>query len=801
MPLSAQPAFILHLRTCYHTGIYIVVAMALFVRTLIFLAGVTLLLGCLTRPCAAQEPPPASLPGKSASAIPIVRIPRVTRPPKIEDFLDGRPREAEAEFTGFRQYQPRDGTPVSQPTMAYLSYDGKNLYVGFVCKDEPSRVRARYSKREDIGSDDQVTLYLDTFHDRHRAYIFTTNPLGIQLDGITTEGQTDDYSFDTLWHSEGRLTSDGYVVWMAIPFKSLRFSNEEVQRWGIAVSRQIVRNNEVAYWPYVTQRMQGLVQQFATLEGLEHISPGRNVQLIPYGLFARARFLDRSDPNNPQILTKNDFRGGLDAKVVARDALTFDVTVNPDFNQVESDEPQVTINQRFEVFFPEKRPFFIENAGFFQTPLNLFFSRRIFDPQFGVRMTGKLGRWALGALAIDDRAPGNVRGERAAIGVLRVQREFGQQSKIGLFFSDRNFVSNYNRVLSLDTRLRLNPNWVLTGQIMGSFARQSQERPDCLNSKERLSGPAAFVELLRLGRHFNYAARYSDRSPEFCAALGFIPRVDIRQIVQFAGYTWRPKKGALQGFGPSVFTVVNWDRTGRVQDWFVDAKFDATLTGQTSVEVRRVEQFELFRDIGFRKHRSSLSFSTEMLKFLSIFADFTVGTSQDFFPGPGLPSSAGDPPPPLPPFLGNASSADAGFTLRPSPRFRFEQSYIFSRLATRVGSTPTGFAAGTAIFNNHILRSKLNYQFNRELSLRAIVDYNAVLPNPALANLERSKRLAGDLLLTYLLNPGTALYIGYTDGYENLVLDPGVPKVNTTQSVLHSTGRQFFVKLSYLFRF
>src|SRR5439155_11127730 len=183
-------------------------------------------------------------------------------------------------------------------------------------------------------------------------------------------------------------------------------------------------------------------------EGLESTSPGRNIQLIPYFTFTHARDLEYPFPRYP---TTTDNRAGLDGKIVLRNAFTLDLTLNPDFSQVESDDPQVTINQRFEVFFPEKRPFFIENAGFFATPISLFFSRQIADPQFGTRMTGKLGKWTLGALVIDDRQPGQAftsspYNKRAVDGVARVTREFGNQSYIGGFFSSRDFADTSNRV-------------------------------------------------------------------------------------------------------------------------------------------------------------------------------------------------------------------------------------------------------------------------------------------------------------------------------------------------------------------
>src|SRR5205807_10064876 len=185
--------------------------------------------GLLALPCAAQTPAnhpvddSISQSGiRNLNGLPVLRIPRVKRPPRLEDFLNGTAREDEPIVTSFTQRDPGDGVPVTEPPTAYLYYDDKNLYVIFVCKDDPRQVRARMAKREDAFSDDMVGILLDTFHDQRRAYYFLSNPLGIQADAILTEGQGEDYSFDTLWHSEGRLTPDGYIVWFAVPFKSLR---------------------------------------------------------------------------------------------------------------------------------------------------------------------------------------------------------------------------------------------------------------------------------------------------------------------------------------------------------------------------------------------------------------------------------------------------------------------------------------------------------------------------------------------------------------------------------------------------
>src|SRR5206468_3597044 len=206
-----------------------------------------------------------------------LRLPRVSRPPQLKEFLNGTPREAEAVVTGFRQREPGDGMPVSQATAAYLSYDDRNLYVVFVCEDDGG-ARGHMAKREELNDDDLVGVYLDTFNDRRHAYAFEVNPLGLQRDGLMTDGQKTDYTFDTVWDTDGRLTPTGFVVWMAIPFKSLRFANDDIQTWGIALRRKILKANEDAYWPYITRRVAGFVNQMARLEDMDRVSASRNIQ-------------------------------------------------------------------------------------------------------------------------------------------------------------------------------------------------------------------------------------------------------------------------------------------------------------------------------------------------------------------------------------------------------------------------------------------------------------------------------------------------------------------------------------------
>ena len=721
---------------------------------------------------------------------PRIRLPKVATAPRLSDYLDGNTRSEEFRIANFQQREPNDGAPATLQTAVYLSYDQKNLYAIFVCTEDPRKVRAHLSRRDDLTDDDEVTLTLDTFHDGRRAYEFFSNPLGVQKDAITTEGQDEDFSFDALWRSEGRLTSTGYVVWLAIPFKSLRFNPAVSNTWGIALGRYTPGIKELATWPHLTEKIEAYVPQLATLEAVGETSAGHNMQFIPYTSFSGQHFLNTPEGAAPGFKTQNDWRGGVDGKLVVHDALTFDFTVNPDFSQVESDEPQVTINQRYEVFFPEKRPFFTESAGFFQTPETLFFSRRIGDPQVGLRMTGKLGPWALGMLGMDDRAPGQfltagdpLSGQRAHVAVFRAQREVGKESTIGFFFSRRNFASSSNDIFSLDTRLKINANWVFTGQAVHSGAQDL--------TGEHFSGSDYFAEIRHSGLHLSYYTNYLDRSPNFRADLGFIPRVDIRQVKNVANYQWRPKIGPLVSFGPTVRTRGIWDHRGQLQDWLVDVPFTLRFKGPTSVSVGRLEEYELFQNIGFRENASYIDFSTQKLRWMGIDSSYVHGTNINYFPASGIV-----------PFLAASDDATLSLTFRPTSCARIEETYIYDRLGTFAGSHLASTTPQGAVFNNHLLRTKVSYQFTRALSLRAILDYNAVLSAPSLVDLDRSKRVTGDVLLTYLLNPGTAIYVGYTDRRENLAFDPG-STIGLRRTAIPGleTGRQFFVKVSYLFRF
>jgi hypothetical protein len=705
--------------------------------------------------------------------------------------------------TGFIQRNPHNGDLASQRTEAYLGYDEKNLYVVFVCFDDPAKVRARMSRREDIFDDDTVEIMLDTFHDRRRAYAFQTTPLGVQWDAIWTEvphedntGSTANFdpSFDTVWHSNGKLTSRGYVVWMAIPFKSLRFSPAREQSWGIILYRGILRENEDDFWPEISRSVEGRLAQGATAGGLEDISPGRHMQFIPYGVLRSFRALDTRDPTAPRFDHRDaEFRGGIDSKFVLHDNLVLDVTANPDFSQVESDEPQITVNQRFEVFFPERRPFFLENSDYFKTPIDLFFTRRIGDPQFGARLTGKVGPYSLGILATDDRGPGNrvpdsdpLAGERSTFAIARVNRDIFGQSSIGAIYTDWEFpaADEFNRVGGIDSRLKFNPNWT------GNFEAVTSSTKNQDGSYE--AGPAYKAEANYSATHLNYDATYNDISPGFTTNAGFVNRVDIRQIGNSLDYRFWPESSSVLSWGPSLLTDHVWSHDGTRLDALYSPTLVFRLRGQTFFNFSPYTDFRerlrprdfptLAQDQDYHEHNYFIAAGTSYLPKATVQAYYQRGTGVDFVP-----------PADQSPVLALADVVNLLLSFRPISALKIDNTYLFDRLRDR--------NSGAAIFNNHIVRSKWNWQFNRQLSLRLILQYTATLANPALTSLETSKQFNGDFLITYLLHPGTAIYVGYNSDLQHLMLDSAAGTITRTRTGYINDSRQFFVKVSYLFRF
>jgi hypothetical protein len=514
------------------------------------------------------------------------------------------------------------------------------------------------------------------------------------------------------------------------------------------------------------------------------------MQFIPYFMARGANALDIPAAGAVSFRSQNKVAAGLDSKIVLKDSLVLDSTINPDFSQVESDDPQVTVNQRYEVFYPEKRPFFLENANYFDTPFDLVFTRRIAEPDFGLRLTGKLNNYAVGALFADDRSAGQhmdvsdpAAGQRAYYTVLRVSRDLFQQSNLGVIYTARSFAGNENRAGGIDGRLKFGDRWNSAFQAVTSSTQNSGGASE--------SGPAYYLSMSRSSRDLNLGGSYKDISPNFYTDLGYIVRSDVRNADSWASYRFRPEDSLLMSWGPSFSYDQNWDHTGLLLDRNYNSDLSWNLKNQTSFGVNYRTGAEQLRPQDFDSLTAPKMYDEYSTGFWSSFGmseTVTFGGGYNWQARINYVPAAGAPEP------ADGNSGNLWITYRPLSNVRLDNSYILNRLQSA--------ESGQNVYNNHIVRSKVNWQFNRELSVRIIAQYNSVLANPAVSSLQNTKAFNADFLISYLVHPGTALYLGYNSDLQNI--DPALgtdPAGNLlrTRSGFMNDSRQFFIKLSYLF--
>jgi hypothetical protein len=726
-------------------------------------------------------------------------IPLVATPPTLADFVGMSPAESirsqYASVTGFTQRTPQDGVPSTQRTDVYVGYDSRNLYAVFLAfDDDPASVRANLAPRENIENDDRVGLLIDTFDDQRTAYGFRSSPLGVQWDGRWSEVTRGGYdsSYEAVWYTDAQRTDGGYVVLMTIPFRTMRFPETGEQRWRVQFERLIPRSSEESFWPAYSQTVDGRLNQAAVLNGVRDVSPGRNIQLIP---FAFVRSYDVLDPALRAFDKDTEDDIGLDAKIVLRDSFVLDFTYNPDFSQVESDQPQVTVNERFEVQFPERRPFFLENADYFATETPLLFTRRIVDPEAGVKFTGRQGPWGIGTMLTNDEAPGlrldpsdPLYGEDADVSVLRVFRDFGEQSRAGIMHTEREFGDTYSKVSAADTYVRLNENWLTELLMVNTDTRDENGNV--------VTGRHTNWRVNRTGRNFNAHYHWTEQSTGFAVPLGILSRnytPDAKGLHGFMEYRFWPEGSWIDRIGPRLFFQSQDDRSGlRLYNefspqlqvaWSGDSSLsfganmiDERLRGGRPVGDARQDFPGLPADRDFSQRRWFWGYSTDTWQKFGFSGGMDMGTVINFVPALGAF-----------PELADRTFVEAEFRWRPIDRLRIDTSFLSTELDDRAGR-------GT-IFTDRIVRTRWNYQFTKEMSLRVILQHEDTKPNPALSRLVRDESLNLDLLFRYVLNPWSALYVGVNNNDSNLQLINGVP---TRTEDLARDGQQLFVKFSYL---
>ncbi len=733
-------------------------------------------------PLGAQGTAPTSAATGAAARIhPSVAPPRIDTPPKVDGRLDDAIWTNAAKISDFTQERPIEAAPATESTDVYVAYDSQQIYFGIHAHyADPSIIRANRADRDQTGRDDTVTVFFDPFDDQQRGYAFTVNGYGVQGDSLLAGNSNSnsnsgggnrnrgpgggDPSWDALFFSAGVLVEDGWTAELAIPFKSLRYParGDAPHHWGFQVQREIQSKNESVVWAPISRDVLGFLTQMGSLDGMRQLSMSRNLEILPTvtAVGSQLRNATTGALGNADVE-----EGGLSVKYGLTSNLTLDVTFNPDFSQIESDRAQVDVNQRFPLFFPELRPFFLEGQEIFNIPgpITLVHTRTIVDPRYGAKITGKVGKTTVGFLVADDEAPGKTDtttdpafGKSATNVFGRVRYDLYSESSIGLVMTDREFMDEHSRVGGLDSVFKIGRNQRLQFRAFGSADRDE--------TGTDTSGHMIDANFRKEGRGLAYSTTYYEISPEFKTDSGFVRRTDERQVSANGSYRWWPQNWIVN-WGPRLNYNRNYEFAGNVQDTGVGLGWNAQLDKNINVNVNTDRDMERYNAVDFHKIRYSMGVGINTSRKVSIGGFTNWGDQIRYVTNP---------------YLGTGRNGNVTLTVRP-----------YSRLQSEVNLTTSSFKdvrTDRQEFAIKIYRLLTTYQFTERLLLRNIVDYN---------NYDRS--LGGNLLLTYRVNSGTALYVGYDDRYRsafkfNSALYPGDEDYTRT-------SRALFAKLQILFRY
>ena len=714
---------------------------------------------------------------------PTVRPTRTDTPPVIDGLLDDEVWRSAALITEFVQQAPLDGAPATEETEVYVAYDSENIYLAFYAHyEDRSIMRANRVDRDRASMDDLLTVYFDTFMDQQRGYDFDVNAYGVQGDDIITAGgghrrgpiPRADRSWNTLFQTSGQIVEDGFTAEMAIPFKSLSYpsrARDEPHRWGFQIVREVKgKNRENQVWAPMSRDESSFFAQMGVLEGMTNLSTSRNLEVLPTFTAIEYGALDPTIPGFAHQATDPD--AGVNVKYGITSNLTADFTVNPDFSQIESDRAQIEVNQRFPLFFPELRPFFVEGAEIFDVPGPVTFvhTRTIVNPQYGAKLTGKVGAMSVGVLAANDVAPGDLPdeldpafGQSAQTFIGRARYDLYTESNIGAIFTDREFLDGFSRLLGADGNFRLSPTIAAAVRGVGTW----NLAPDGVGQR---NGHVLDASLRQNGRNVNWFASAYEISPNFDTDVGFVRRTNERRLNGNIGYRFWPQ-GRIINWGPRVTLMRNWDFDGAVQDERLGFGLNFSWAGNIRLSGNYDREMERFLGVDFEKRRYSARANVNTSRAFSFGANFRVGDEIRYTADPRL---------------GDQVGWGVFAQVRPTTSLSMSLNLNATRLTID----------GVEDFEVKILRASTTYQMTPKFGFRNITQFNSL-----------NKKLDFNVLATYRIDAGTVFFVGYDDHYQQADLiegdrdGDGFNEQLFYRGDLQRTNRAIFVKLQYLLRY
>jgi len=733
----------------------------------------TLAVLLLTATSAFAIPPPA----------PPLTIHRAEGPIRIDGDLSDPGWKNAAKYDNWVEGSPGDNIPPKVKTVAYLTYDDRNFYIGIRCEDpDPKKIRAPYVERDNvIGTDDNIAVFLDTRNDKRTAMELRVSPRGIQADGIYDDANgNEDFSPDYFYETAAKIDATGWSAEYAIPFSSLRYPNLDVQTWNILIWRNYPREFRYAFYSSRVPRTGNcLVCNATPIVGLTGLPHAGHMTAAPYVTGEQSEE-PQGDLGTPLERTAFKKEAGLDVKWTPTANNAIDMTVNPDFSQVESDVAQITANQRFALFFPEKRPFFLEGFDIFDTPFQVAYTRTVTSPMWGGRTTGRIAGSTYTLLVAEDRGggstiiPGPIGSFFApsdfksldAIG--RIRHEIGS-SFIGAVLTDREIRGGgYNRVFGPDFQWRPNAIDEVHGEALLS-STENPNRPDLSSAWDgaRTTSHAFDLTWNRQTQTFDYGLQVNDLGKDFRADLGFLPQVGYREADGYVGRTWFPT-GLFNRIRASFFVDRQTDTNGDVI--FRRSSPGILLLGKKNLTaaftMHLAEQYRVGSDLLSENYLEYLVQVDPSRRFTRIALTGFAGQRIDFSNGR----------------VGTGATVTLTSTIRPIDKLSFDTIASREWLDVRGGKLYTAW----------VDRLKATYSFSAKSLVRVIGQYVSTDRNPNLYTFAINPHDAafqGSVLYSYKLNWQTVVYVGYGDD-----------RALTLNNDLARLDRSVFFKISYAFQ-
>lgn len=682
------------------------------------------------------------------------------------------------------EMQPGENTPAPQKTIVRILYSSEFVYFGFDCEDtKPAEIRTNVTDRDKIFEDDFVIVILDTYGDKQRAYEFVVNPSGIQAD-LMRSGNNEDASFDAVWYSAAAMNEHGWTAEMAIPFKSLRFPVVAEQPWNVLLLRNFPRASRAIFSLTPVDRNNPCLScQGAYLKGIKDIQATTSVELIPYIVGSTSGSLnDEDDPASGFENHPVTGRVGGSVKYSPDPGLLIEGVLNPDFSQVESDAGQISVNTTFALFYPEKRPFFVEGSDLFQNRSSIFYSRSINNPLGALKVSGKSGALSVSYLAAADRnATFIIPGEESSnfkssthsmfSNIARARYDFGGESFLGTMVTTRNGSNAHNYVGGIDWNYLFAGSYYFRGELFYSYTKElndsdlfSTDRVFGSTGKtasfdgESYAGASYRVDFQRNARDYSFTISYRDASPTFQAQQGFVTNTDNRFLIINQSYTVYPTNSFIDRADINIEAALHFNYDGIKKERWLGLFGNVQMKSQTNIFVGTLfVNEELFKGVYFpRLPRLFVNINSQPSRVIS-------GSFQGQF---GHFIHREDTPE-----LGTGHNLNLQITLKPTNKLQFDLSYARARLSS--------VDTQKLFFDGYIARTTATYQFTSEFFLRMIGQYNSF---------DRIVDLYP--LFSYKLNPFTIFYAGSTSSMTEFDQPYGFKQ----------TVRQYFLKLQYLWR-